>query len=153
MEKNGLSCAKAGYRHRQAKNHAEATRFYELGCNLKDESSCNNVRNFSEDDIFSARFNTTINFYESAVRQCNKPLDMKNIASNMQIAEKWYLVDFQFDINKEGKATRVKVANTNLPKEFTTCAEEVLLKVKYPKPPGDSMKINYRLSLAFNEKL
>lgn len=153
QEKVGLSCAKAGYYHRQAKNNPEATRFYQLGCDLKDETSCNNVHNFSEDDLFSARFNTSVQFYESGLRKCNKQQDMSKVASSMQLVEKWYLVDFQFDIDKDGKPLSIKVANTNLPKDFVTCAEHLLMNLKYPKPPRAPLKINYRLNVAFYEKI
>lgn len=151
MEKNGLSCAKAGYRHRQAKNMAEATRFYTLGCELKDESSCNNVRNFSEDDMYMGRFNTMIKFHENAIRKCHVSPDASKITSNMQMEEKWYMANFDFDINKEGRATRVG-AGGNLSKEFVGCAREMLMKLNYPKPHVDLMKISYQLTVNFYEK-
>lgn len=151
LSENSLSCAKAGYLHRRNKNNVEATKYYQLGCELKEESSCFNVRNFSTVDLFTSRFHNNLKFHEETIRKCHIP-SYTAIYSNSQLEEKWYLVNINFVLNKQGEGKTVKV-ETNLPNSFIKCAEEALKKIKYPQPPNDNFKINYKMTISYQEKI
>ena len=145
----GLACAKLAYKYQKMGENSLAFKFYKKGCDLNDESACFNMKNINPRDIYYNKIEATFRIKSNDIVNCHRP-DLSKKISNMQLEEKWYLVDIALNINNSGHADKINI-NTSLSEEFIKCAKNVIEEMSFPKSEVGNVSYNYKLSIISKE--
>lgn len=145
----GLSCAKLAYQYRKKGDLVNAHKFYQKGCELKDESSCFNMKGINPQSIYFQKADGIMKFHAQNMSNCHTP-QMKAKYSQMQVKEKWNRAILDIHIGPDGMADKVAM-KTNLNSTFIDCVTKIVKKIQYPKPEGVDPSYNYELTIISGE--
>ncbi|MBT3984310.1 MAG: sel1 repeat family protein [Bacteriovoracaceae bacterium] len=149
LNKDGLSCAKLGYHYNKSKNYKSALKFYKIGCELKDQSSCFNLRKISPREKYFLKVDSLMKFHSNNITNCYQSRSMPSYSS-MQLAEKWSKAEFNFTITPKGFAEKVTI-KTQLPGKFSDCAKNIIKSLRFPIPGGFVATYSYILTIKSTE--
>jgi hypothetical protein len=145
---NGLACAKAAYYYKKLDPEI-SYKFYQKGCELKDESACFNMRSLNPRDLYFKKADGIMSFHAQNISNCHIP-DLSKKTSSIQVKEVWHKAKLRIKINQDGRADAVEVIST-LPTKFKECAKKVVSNINFPKPQGINPSYDYDLTIMSGE--
>ena len=145
LSSDGLACAKLGYQYKKNGDFENALKFYKKGCELKDESSCFNMKGVDPKSIYYKKADAIMKFHAQNISSCYAP-DLKRKSSTGQFKEKWNRAEIDMHIDKTGFSDKIEI-KTNLNSNFIDCAKKIISKIEFPKPLGIDPIYHYQLMM------